>query len=194
MRSIPWCIVIRLALILLAAPAMAAELELRFAALERILAEQVFTQDGRHYVRGNKSTRCQFAYLEKPHIDADGARLRVAARFSGRSAIDLLGGCVGLGDSFDLVMTATPVVRAGAIALKDVKVTTTRESYYIRKVRAGAGAEHLEGLENRGSRPGAQAGGTAGRGLSAGARGVRSFGNPHQLRCAGAGGGVPDGG
>jgi hypothetical protein len=136
MPSIPWCIVIRLALILLAAPAMAAELELRFAALERILAEQVFTQDGRHYVRGNKSTRCQFAYLEKPHIDADGARLRVAARFSGRSAIDLLGGCVGLGDSFDLVMTATPVVRAGAIALKDVKVTTTRESYYIRKVRA----------------------------------------------------------
>jgi hypothetical protein len=127
---------IRLALILLALPAMGAELELRFAALERILAEQVFTQDGRHYVRGNKSTHCQFAYLEKPHLAADGDRLRVAARFSGRSAIDVLGGCVGLGDSFDLVMTATPAVRNGAIALKDVKVTTTRDSYYIRRVRA----------------------------------------------------------
>lgn len=125
----------RLALILLAVPAMAADLELRFAALERILAEQVFTQDGRHYVRGNKSSHCQFAYLEKPHIDADGERLRVAARFSGRSAIDVLGGCVGLGDSFDLTMTATPVVRNGAIALKDVKITTARDSYYIRRVR-----------------------------------------------------------
>jgi hypothetical protein len=129
----------RLALILVAIPAVrahAAELELRFAALERILAEQVFTQDGRHYVRGNKSTHCQFAYLERPHIDADGDRLRVAARFSGRSAIDVLGGCVGLGDSFDLVLTAAPVVRNGAIALKDVKVTTARDSYYIRRVRA----------------------------------------------------------
>jgi hypothetical protein len=127
---------LRLALILLASPAIGAELELRFTALERILAEQVFTQDGRHYVRGNQSTRCQFAYLEKPHIDGDGNRLRVGARFSGRSAIDVLGGCVGLGDSFDLVMTATPVVRAGAIALDDVKITTTRESYYIKRVRA----------------------------------------------------------
>jgi hypothetical protein len=130
---------LRLALILLAAPAIparSAELELRFTALERILAEQVFTQDGRHYVRGNRSSRCQFAYLEKPHLDSDGARLRVAARFSGRSAIDVLGGCVGLGDSFDLVMTASPVVRAGAVALDDVKITTTRDSYYIRRVRA----------------------------------------------------------
>src|SRR5580692_6846753 len=115
---------IRLALILAAItaiPAHAAELELRFTALERILAEQVFTQDGRHYVRGDQSTRCQFAYLEKPRIDADGSRLRVGARFSGRSAIGVLGGCVGLGDSFDLVMTATPVVHAGAIALDGVK-------------------------------------------------------------------------
>jgi hypothetical protein len=134
---------LRLALILVAMPAIpvhAAELELRFTALERILAEQVFTQDGRHYVRGSKATRCQFAYLEKPHISgemgADGGRLRVGARFSGRSAIDVLGGCVGLGDSFDLVMTASPVVRAGAIALDDVKITTARESYYIRRVRA----------------------------------------------------------
>lgn len=139
MRSTPVCIVIRSALIFLAVPtypARAAELELRFTALERILAEQVFTQDGRHYVRGNKSTRCQFAYLEKPHIDSADGRLRVAARFSGRSAIGVLGGCVGLGDSFDLVMTAAPVVRAGAIALDDVKVTTERDSYYIRRVRA----------------------------------------------------------
>ena len=127
----------RWALIVLAvSTCRAAELELRFAALERILAAQVFTQEGRLYVRGNKSTKCQFAYLEKPHIDADGARLRVTARFSGRSAVDLLGGCVGLGDSFDLMMTALPVVEKGAIALKDVNVATKRDSYYIRRVRA----------------------------------------------------------
>lgn len=126
----------RLALVFLSFPCLAAELELRYAALERILAEQVFTQDGRHYVRGNRSTRCQFAYLEKPHIDSDGSKLRIAARFSGRSAVDLFGGCVGLGDSFDLTMTAAPAVRSGAIELKDVRIATARDSYYIRRVRA----------------------------------------------------------
>jgi hypothetical protein len=116
-------------------PAAAAELELRYATLERIIAEQLFTQEGRHYVRGSKSTRCQFAYLETPHIDADNGRLRVKARFSGRSALDVFGGCVGLGDSFDLTLTAVPAMRNGAIVFNDVSVSTPKDSYYIRRVR-----------------------------------------------------------
>lgn len=119
-----------------AVPSLAADIELRFDALERIIAEQVFTQDGRKYVRGTPATKCQFAYLEKPHIgSADGA-LRVSARFSGRTAFDVFGGCVGLGDSFDLAIVAAPVVRGGAIGFKDVKVSTTKDSFYIRRVRA----------------------------------------------------------
>ena len=58
-----------------------------------------------------------------------------ASSFSGRSAIDLMGRCVGLGDSFDLKLTALPVARDGAIELSNVKVSTLRESYYIRRVR-----------------------------------------------------------
>jgi len=116
-------------------PAAAAELELRYATLERIIAEQLFTQEGRHYVRGSKSTRCQFAYLEAPHIDADNGRLRVKARFSGRSALDVFGGCVGLGDSFDLTLTAVPATKNGAIVFNDVSVSTPKDSYYIRRVR-----------------------------------------------------------
>jgi hypothetical protein len=119
-----------------AAPCFAAEIELRFDTLERIIAEQLFTQDGRKYVRGTPATKCQFAYLEKPRIGADNGLLRVSARFSGRTAFDVFGGCVGLGDSFDLTIVAAPIVRNGAIGFKDVKVTTTKDSYYIRRVRA----------------------------------------------------------
>jgi hypothetical protein len=122
-------------LFLAAVPSFAAEIELRFDALERIIAEQVFTQDGRKYVRGTPATRCQFAYLEKPRIGNENGLLRVSARFSGRTALDLFGGCIGLGDSFDLSIAATPVVRNGAMGFKDVKVTTNKESYYIRRVR-----------------------------------------------------------
>jgi hypothetical protein len=122
-------------LFLAAVPSLAAEIELRFDALERIISEQVFTQDGRKYVRGTPATKCQFAYLEKPRLGADNGLLKVSARFSGRTALDLFGGCIGLGDSFDLSIAATPVVRNGAMGFKDVKVSTTKDSYYIRRVR-----------------------------------------------------------
>jgi hypothetical protein len=123
-------------LFIAAVPSFAADIELRFDALERIIAEQVFTQDGRKYVRGTPATKCQFAYLERPRIGEDNGLLRVSARFSGRTALDLFGGCIGLGDSFDLTIAATPVVRNGAMGFKDVKVSTTKDSYYIRRVRS----------------------------------------------------------
>ena len=113
----------------------AADLELRYGALERIIAEQIFTQDGRRYVRGNASAKCQYAYLEHPRLSADDVRLRVMARFSGRSALDVLGRCMGMGDSFDVTITATPVARNGAIGFKDASVTTARDSYYVRRVK-----------------------------------------------------------
>jgi hypothetical protein len=122
-------------------PSLAADLELRYGAMERLIAEQLFTQDGRRYVRGNAAAKCQYAFLEAPHIGADkgGAdnnRLRIVAKFSGRSALDVFGTCVGLGDSFDLTILASPVPRKGFIAMEDVKVTTVKDSYYIRRVRA----------------------------------------------------------
>ena len=55
-------------LMLFAMNAGAVELHLQFAALERMLAEQVFTQEGRRYVRGTKQSKCNFAYLEKPQV------------------------------------------------------------------------------------------------------------------------------
>ena len=115
--------------------AWAADLELRYPAIERVIADQLFSQDGRLYVRGNKSTRCKFAYLESPHVGAVDGRLRVSARFSGRTALDMMGACVGLGDSFDFTMIASPVVKNGALAFKNVSVSTPRDSFYIRRVR-----------------------------------------------------------
>jgi hypothetical protein len=122
-----------------AAPAFAADLELRFGALERLISEQIFTQEGRHYVRGDAKTRCQYAYLEAPHIGAVNGRLRITARFSGRSALDVFGRCVGMGESFDFTLTAAPIVRKGAIGLDSVDVSTQKDSYYIRRVRAALG-------------------------------------------------------
>jgi hypothetical protein len=67
-------------------PAGAVELHLRFGALERMLAEQVFTQDGRRYVHGSRVNQCNFAYLERPQIREEDGRLRIRARFTGWTA------------------------------------------------------------------------------------------------------------
>ena len=127
---------VRAALLLLAMiPAWSAELELRYGAIERLIGDQLFSQEGRLYVRGSKATKCKFAYLESPRVGGLDGRLRVSARFSGRTALDMFGGCVGLGDSFDFTLNAVPIVKNGALALKEVNVSTPRDSFYIRRVR-----------------------------------------------------------
>ena len=108
---------------------------MQFGALERILADQVFTQEGRRYVHGSRNAKCNFAYLERPRVEGNGGRLVIHARFTGRSAANFLGQCVGLGDAFDLTITATPQYRDGNIGLKDVEVASDRkDGFYIRRV------------------------------------------------------------
>ena len=124
------------ALLCFAATAPAVELHLQFGALERMLGEQVFTQEGRRYF-GTRNTKCNFAYLEKPRVQGNSGRLVIHARFTGRSAANLLGQCVGLGDAFDLTITATPLYRDGNLGLKDVVVASDNKTgYYIRRVCA----------------------------------------------------------
>jgi hypothetical protein len=154
------------ALSLLAWRAEAVELRVQYAAIERMLGEQVFTQEGRRYVRGSKTAKCNFAYLEHPRVEGDAGRLRMHARFTGRAAMNLFGQCVGLGDAFDFTMVATPYYRDGNIALRDVVVTSDNKTgYYIRRVCAAMSAslardfrysiagETQKSLEDPGNRP-----------------------------------------
>jgi hypothetical protein len=124
-------------LLALAAAAHAVEIRIQFGALERMLAEQVFTQEGRRYVHGGKTNKCNFAYLEKPEVRSEAGRLRIRAHFTGRAALNLMGQCVGMGDAFNVVITAAPVYKNGAIGLQEVKVASEdRNGYYIRRVCA----------------------------------------------------------
>jgi hypothetical protein len=124
-------------LLLAAAQAQAVELHIQFGALERMLAKQVFSEDGRRYVRGDRKTRCNFAYLEHPQIQGMDGLLHIRAKFTGRSALNMLGQCVGLGDAFTVVITAHPQYRDGSIALAGVTaVSDGKTGFYIRRVCA----------------------------------------------------------
>lgn len=100
------------------------------------MAEQVFTQEGRRYVSGDRAHRCDYAYLETPRVGEWNGLLIIKARFSGRKAFDVLGRCVGLGDEIDLTIAATPVVKRGVLTLADVKVDTGGKNSFSRRVSA----------------------------------------------------------
>jgi hypothetical protein len=129
--------VLAASLLLVSSSPAAVEIRIYYSAIERILSEQVFTQEGRRYVKGTSHDKCSYAFLEKPKVSAQTGRLVVHARFSGRSARNWFGRCVGLGDDFDLAIAAVPYYREGIIALRDVSVTSPgRDGFYIRRVRA----------------------------------------------------------
>jgi hypothetical protein len=117
--------------------ARAVELHIQFGALERMLGEQVFTQEGRRYVKGDRAAPCNFAYLEAPHIDDEDGRLRIRAKFTGRSALNVLGQCVGMGDAFIVIVTARPYYQEGQLRLGEVSASPDgKTGFYIRRVCA----------------------------------------------------------
>jgi hypothetical protein len=127
-------------LLMLAVPVLAADLRISFPALERLLGQEVFSQEGRRYFRGSAKQKCDFAYLEQPHISSKDGRLVIRARFSGRSAVDVFGRCIGLGDAFDLTMTGTPAFDRGALTIKSVGVEVSEDTFYTRRVKKALAA------------------------------------------------------
>lgn len=125
-----------LAFFLAALPALAqVEVRLTFGVLQNLIAAQVFTEDGRKYVKGTKEKRCSFAYLENPQVGEADGRLFVRAKFSGRSAFNVLGQCVGLGDSFNLQIRMTPYADKSLLRLRDVEVISDgKRGIYARSV------------------------------------------------------------
>lgn len=116
-------------------PAFAVDLEIRFGVLERLAAEQLFTAEGRRYVQGSKDEKCRYAYLENPKLSAQGDHLQLRVNFSGKTALGMFGKCVGVGDAFELTVTAKPVATNGTIGFEQFVVSTPRDSFYIRRVR-----------------------------------------------------------
>jgi hypothetical protein len=116
--------------------AFALELEIRFPILERNLSKELFTQDGKRYVKGTPQSKCNFAYLANPQFGSRDGKLWIRAKFTGRSSLDVFGKCVGFGDSFDFEVLSNLTTKDGTLLLADptVKVLKAKDSYYSRQV------------------------------------------------------------
>jgi hypothetical protein len=118
------------------------EIHLSFNALERLLSKQLFSEDGRRYVRGDRTTKCNYAWLEQPKVWGENGRLVIRARFTGRTAWDVFGRCIGMGDSFDLRITSVPYYKDGSIGLSQTTAAPEPGSggFYARGVSSALAA------------------------------------------------------
>lgn len=124
-----------LLLFLLPLLAQAIELEIRFPLLEQQLANQLFTQDGKRYVKGDPKSHCNFAYLAKPRFAGRDGKLVIRATFTGRSSLDVFGKCVGFGDSFEFEVLSGLETKDGTLLLVDPRVRIlSKDSFYSRQV------------------------------------------------------------
>lgn len=126
-----WCAL----LTLIAMPALAIEMEIRFPLLEKQLAQQLFSQDGKRYVRGNPTSKCNFAYLAEPHFGSKDGKLQITARFTGRSSMDLFGRCLGFGDSFLFEVLSDLTTKDGNLLLQRPSIKgLSKDTFYTRQV------------------------------------------------------------
>ena len=86
----------------------AAELRIYFTAVQKILSQQVFTQDGRKYVKGTQKSKCGFVYIDNPRLGEHNGLLSLKTRVAARTGWEILGACLGPGDSFDLAIEGIP--------------------------------------------------------------------------------------
>jgi hypothetical protein len=100
-----------------------------------MLSTQLFSEDGRRYVRGDRKAKCNYAWLESPNVRGENGRLVIRARFTGRTAWDVFGRCIGMGDSFDVRITSVPYFKDGYIGLSQTTAQPEASGgFYARQV------------------------------------------------------------
>lgn len=115
--------------------ALAIEIEIRFPLLEKQLSQQLFTNDGKRYVRGDPKSRCNFAYLAEPHFGSKDGKLLITAKFTGRSSMDVFGRCLGFGDSFQFEISSDLTTKDGTLLLLSPRIKgISRDTFYSRQV------------------------------------------------------------
>ena len=112
-------------ILLLACPAtsLAVEITLHSSAIQKLLVERAFNQNGRKYLFGRADTRCMNAYLYDPRVSIEGGRLILRSNFSGNIGQELNEDCLGLSESFPVTMTGVPFFRGGTVGLEQIEIS-----------------------------------------------------------------------
>ena len=96
----------------------AAEIVLEHSAVDKLVAQTVFTNNGRHdLVKGPCA-----AYLDRPSIAIEGGRIRIRSHLTARVGVVDGRSCVGVAIASWTVVSGRPVARGASVVLTDLRI------------------------------------------------------------------------
>lgn len=107
------------------ARATASDLALGPNSIQKLVVEQMFTQQGRWYLVDNGPC---YAYLERPRTRLRDGRLILDAHLSGRIGIQMGDSCAGSQIGTNLTLSAKPVAKGPSLSLDDIRVDRIEDS------------------------------------------------------------------
>jgi hypothetical protein len=125
LRSAALLILAALAVIVL--PARAIELNISSQALERTLNKQLFTENGRYYLRGKPGSAC-YAYAEDPKVSFNGDRIVVHVTAHAKLGTSVHGACLGVTLNTEGDVSVLPDGQGVSIGFRDARVEHLSES------------------------------------------------------------------
>ena len=102
----------------LSASAAAAEIVLEHSAVDKLVAQAVFTNKGRYDLMKGPC----FAYLDQPSVAIQNGRLRIRSRLSAHLGVVNGPSCVGVALASWTEVSGRPVARGGSVLLAEIRV------------------------------------------------------------------------
>jgi hypothetical protein len=122
MPTLPRASLLLFSLLTLAPAARAIEIKISAQALERTLAQQLFTgPQGRYYIRGDERSAC-FVYADNPKVTFVQDRIVVHVHTHAKLGTSLRGACLGLGLSPEADVSILPDAQGENIGFRDARV------------------------------------------------------------------------
>ena len=118
------------AFLVIAWPAAAAESEITIhnTALERMLIDQLFVDQGRYFLM--RHSPCQFAFLKSPTVAMARGRVMIKTRLIGQLAMAVSDGCAGTRDAFDVAISGRPFFSGEKLGLTDIRIDNVSNEMY----------------------------------------------------------------
>ncbi|MDP3669901.1 MAG: hypothetical protein Q8R69_09485 [Telluria sp.] len=101
-----------------AATAQAAEIVLERSAVEKLVAQTMFNDAGRHVLQRGAC----YAYLDSPSAELKDGRIRIRSRLSSRVGLDTGTTCVGVSIASWTVVSGRPAANGGSVRLEELRI------------------------------------------------------------------------
>jgi hypothetical protein len=105
-------------LLAMGASVPAAEITLERSAVEKLVAQTLFTNAGRYELQGGSC----FAYLEKPSVELKDGRIRIRSYLNSRIGVDMGNACLGVSFASWTVASGRPLASGGMVRLEDLRI------------------------------------------------------------------------